>query len=1606
MNLITRLSLLCCQLVGALVWMGEAHAVSMSVSPSIGNAGTEINIEAERVNSLTDFQLDFAGTPPIPIGTIRSDDSGQISARVILPPLPAGEGLIRLRLVSPTGPILIATTPFSALAPLTFETTATGIHAGQSIPFSVTGLTAGSLRIDYEGAKVFGPVAVGDGSFNGKFIVPVDRPAQFPANAAFTVRNSIGNALVNHLDGNLRVLARLSSPFQIGIIQPPPSTTYRGEYFNVTGQFTTYANEAPPEHISLWYFGDDGEVIPLGSARAEFTNGQLGFGMVGVANGGLSMAASSNQHGDVGLFSSGTNANGMQIVVGTDRGRLDQLPDNRWQVRVHVVQQNGQPIVGALVQFDGVPGVADSSNGSNGLALLGSIMEYTQFTSMLSQYSTPSTDSRGCPLTLARKLTDANGYAEFEFLDEDLALAQVPIIIANDGGQIQHGPASRVRMAIDASQAGYGFQFTSGPDAGDFLPHIYRVNFVGTGDGDPAGDEIVFTDYYQDTVVQTSDRNSTFTLPLPPIVPMVGLYDTSIVPWTGRNESILVGSGAEQFSANRIVFGKVFSKRGINPSWIDASVEHFPTTIAVRTDPAVSGVVTEAKLYLDNNRNGSAEFISNFTTSASPVDCSIGGLDTSQTWRANLPANFDHQAAGRIEGYLYFKGGPASGEATQRIAIQMVEQDVSWLSASRYTEREVAFTLGGQGIGVYAMEDTADARVQLDRDPGYDIGRLDNRTDNTRAIGIYRNSGGGEINHAPLAGAHKEAGRSGSPTAVDVAKDVQYGPTTFTLIDQSYPLFYYVWGVPVLAGVEVGANFSLLAEIETRSKFSLSPERKPIFEMKTTPSLDLGLNFYLDLDVLFDLVDGGVDLNAIFALDMPITVDAAHPGGQISECFTASLLFAWHFEVFCLPLDFICDALNDIKGSKVLLSDQTGSGCGNAAPMSPIPAGTPSRPSSRIVPMHTAVAYSSTGAGFLAFTRDNSNGGAPPVLVVRPVNGGSFGRPNQDVILSRAPGIRSVDVVFHDRNRAVIVWAESDLDYAALAARTPVQRIAHQRIMYSVYDGEAWAPKAVLSGSNGGEGGIELAACTKNPVCPGGGEVLAVWTRDKSRDITAHRTQIYSARFNPYNGWSTPASVDPTALLDSSPSAAYVGDQPVVAFVRSTSGEFGDTDARRMAYKFLSDANNTVQMPAGLPGGVAWPSIVGLDTGGFALAYTHADDPRSFVGNTQRVEMANADQCAAGACTVAAQVLTDSNGRPIYGEKPTALVDSVGNVTVVLRGMGFGEGTDGSNTQVSDPIGMAAHTGELVSLAVSPLSSISNPQSLSIDGAGHLAPAAAYDPVLKRIVAVSTRGLEIPSQLSQKYLDGGAMPATSRAVAIAAAPSIGVFSAAQGVDLSLESVVSHNALLVAGTDIRIQTVVRNVGDAYTATNPRYLMQLSWDAPLSAGGTSAGSAIIISLASGQSRTTLTNIRVPDGFAPDQAHRLYASIVSNGNPTEDVQADNDSRFVEFGGMPVPTGISAASIPGTTLVQLVWDPIDDPANLIAGYRIWCHDGDGNWRHLGSSFNAGFLDVAAPISIERHYRVTSYSRNAIESIPSDEAVVTPGPIDPTDRIFANSFD
>lgn len=1578
--------------------VGAADAATLVATPARGAEGATIKINASGLAASTTYALEFVGSPATALGTLTTDPRGAIAAQRVLPALPVGGGKLRLKTTG-LGGTVVAFTTFTALAPMAFAPPAGSIHAGQSIAFQVTGLTPGTLSVLYEGEVVAGPVAVSQPTYRGRFAVPTDRPASLPANARVRVVNRAGRVTVAQLDTTMRVLPRLTSPFQIGVTQPAPVRPRREQRFRVAGTLDIAANEAPPTDLSLWYFGTDGAVVPLGSGQPQVGAGTATYAFDSAAPGIRSMTAAQAFSGQTRVMGTSRDTFGRTAVrVGPNTTTFEPLPDGRWRLTVRVRTNTGAPIPGAIVQIEGAPVVdPDAGVEFRGMSTLNSVVQAGSPLNQLAAYR--ATDAQGCPITLQRKIADNNGNVVFEFNDADLALLLRIVGDCVAGGECDLGDApSMVQLGIDASAQGYGFQFTEGDLEGDFLPHRYLLLFSGTGNDDAGDDQLDMVDWYQQDVVvlSESDRDATYTLALPPIVPRVAIFDVAIKPWVANSVAIDESSGNQGFGATRQIFGPINQLPTAQPyvGWLNAgAAAGYPTEITVRTDPAVTGTIPagNAKFFLDMNRDGNPEQVGTFAPSNIALDCSIEGLDKSITWRATVPSTLKNADAGLIKGKVVFTGVPGAGSATQQIGVQMINPGILWMAGSRYSQQSLIYSNGGQQVTRQALENTPDADIQLASNPGYEIGRLRNETNNTRLVSTTTWPTGNPFVSSAVDGTHMGAGRQGAPTMI---ASLDYGPVTTTLIDQDIPLFYYSWGIPFLASVEVGADFSLLAEISMQSRVELTAQKQPILaEFRTTPSLDLGLNFYIDLDALLDLIDAEVNLDATFGLRMPIVIRNGVNESPDPQ-FDNTLVFLWNFDIFCLPGDLACyiaEAALEGDGCERLLPTNDNRPC---PPFDRAPAGSSAtvadgRGATPTTSQNTALAYSDDGAGFMAFTRASVVPRTAPSLIVRPIDGADFGRVADETTLSQAPGIRSVALAFHDQDRAVAVWAENADPYDVMVGRTAVQRIARQRLMFAVWNGVEWSRKAQLTPPSGGEGGVDLAACTprSDARCPAGGEVLATWTRDTAGDITQHRTQVFTSRFTPARGWTTPQSLDSAALLDSAPSAAYVGAAPVVAFVRSTNGVFADTGARRIAYRFLG-TGNAVQLPADLPGGVAWPDIVATPDGGFAIAHTYAADPRAFVGNRQRVAMAYGAACASGACSVVAQPVNDSFGRAIYGERPTALVDAGGSVSVVLRGMGFGPGTGGSLARKPiDPIGMALHTGELIMLSTARGQRTVTPVALSGDGAVHRAPAAALDPELGQVVVASTRGPAVPASLRTKLEKAGLVDTgPSRAAGMTLESELGVYMATMGVDLAVESLASSTTALLGGRRMTATARVRNVGADYVAASAVQRVALSFDAPSGAGGIELGSANVGSLASGQSADVAITFTVPAGFSPDESHRLYARLLGSAAADIDVDESNDQGQLDFGGMPAVFGVHASTVPETRVVQVTWDAVPDPQRLLEGYRIWHHDGDGVWKHLGSSFVAGFLDLNAPVDRDRHYRVTSYSAKAIESPPGDE--------------------
>ena len=300
--------------LAALCFGTSAAAASLVITPAMGSAGSTIKVRAEGLSPSTSYTLEFVGSPATNLGSVSSSISGRIDTTRVLPSLPAGGGKMRLK----TGPLVgtvVAVTAFTALPAMSFTALATTVHAGQRIRYRVQNYAPGTLTLDYEGLTVAGPITVSGTSYAGQFAVPTDRPPSFPANAQLTVTNRVGRAIVNQLQATLAVQPPLLSPISIGITAPPPNLARSGQRFNVSGALNVAANEEAPEQVSLWYFGDNGDVFPLGAAEPQVVGSQGSYALAADAPGRLSMTAGQQANGQTALVGTTNNTYGRPVAT-------------------------------------------------------------------------------------------------------------------------------------------------------------------------------------------------------------------------------------------------------------------------------------------------------------------------------------------------------------------------------------------------------------------------------------------------------------------------------------------------------------------------------------------------------------------------------------------------------------------------------------------------------------------------------------------------------------------------------------------------------------------------------------------------------------------------------------------------------------------------------------------------------------------------------------------------------------------------------------------------------------------------------------------------------------------------------------------------------------------------------------------------------------------------------------------------------------------------------------------------------------------------------------------------------------------------------------------
>lgn len=1045
------------------------------------------------------------------------------------------------------------------------------------------------------------------------------------------------------------------------------------------------------------------------------------------------------------------------------------------------------------------------------------------------------------------------------------------------------------------------------------------------------------------------------------------------------------------------------------------------------TPGVVSGSLTEAELWIRQS-NGRLTKFGDFAPASSPASCDQVLQGTSQTWVAEINALAYRAWRYPYEGFLY-PGGPkkACGEirfsnsgfsGAREVCFEWQDPppslslfplqfaDDSDMNAVRVqAERQLADnsdrsntrgSLDGEPIRAPAAQDNSASRTQVlnaligadgPREQQLvmisDNGRQMNRSAGTRTETVDANRGG--------------------------TVSIPVGPNTeTTLLDFKMDLFRWFWGVPGLASADIYAQLRILIKFFAGGMLKLTPDAQVLLDYETRLRMLIGIVIGIEIGGFFGVIhDAQAALAGSVTTVWPLVIRNNAIDSQTSRpCFVFSLDFNASFDPAPLtPVPRI-----HVNGN--IVEHRTRPDCVGLSPfgyLETVPTvlaeidGLKGRSKAepppldfqdfRLLRRQPAVAYDEVGnAQVLALDEQNW-------LVARRMQGDEVASTH---VLSKAPSIHGAQIAYFDNDRAVAVWAESSLGAEDILNGTYKELVGGQVLYTAVWAGptRGWSGKQRL-GTQAGAGNVSLAACPAGrPGCPSRGEVLAAWQADDA---------VYYSQFGQFGistGWTDPKPLDPsvTATVGLSPSATYVGAQPVAVWVRRDLGSSIPEEVanRRLAYRFLV-LGGQAREATGLPVGVAAPSAAESADGGLRIAFTVADPDTGFISNRHALHVARGS-CAAGECTFTWTRLRDAFDRAIFVERPRLLrAPGEDEPQILARIMQFGDVDGESLVDASDPIGAIVGSGDLVSISSRFDASRARVLALTNDGAMHFAPVAAIDRLRGSLVALSAVYAPPAMDEAKSLLSGagkGLAPAYAKSKSLGGLLEMHSMPALP--DLVVEQVTASDSRPGGGQSIQIAVRVGNRGTGFLpARDGAARLDLRWDAP---EGTEAPAASLAlgALPAGAETVLSLNLDTPADMLAGQPRALFASLVV-AEDFEELDGENNRLRFDFDGLPSPTPVLSQLIVGVPFVQLNWPDPEDP--LVAGWRIYADDGDGQWQPLGSTPVNGFLDLSAQFDQERSYRVASFSADGAESAPSAVVTVAPRPLVPL-SIFANDFE
>lgn len=1483
-----------------------------------------------------EFILYSASLPDgLSLGTAIAGSGGAFRSLAFLPDVPAGDYTIAVN-----NRTLTPDTSLRVLAPPEIFLDQPGGPPGALVGFTVTNLTAGSLRLDYAGVPVFGPAPVAGGEYSSAFIVPRDRPAVLGEPVALAAVNLVNGRAVGRSE---TVFESMPSPspvdYTFSRVDLPTGEFAAGEPITVSGQISPAPDNLDLFSIKLLWKTQSGQVFPI-TQGLPLLQPDGGFTVQGqlpsLLNGAPAAAYPGAQIG-VALVQSYGNET-ISSIAYTPWGALKPLP----KFIVKVVDQNNNPIPNAIVDIRapfGAEAKGQTTEGpSNAYSSVSLSLQNQQVSqALVGVLPSGENDPFNCPPSGTYGRTDLNGLFTFEFDPEKVALMGTKYVLdpLHKDKYAQIPTEVVFPLTVNALYTGHG-QIVSGKPA----PFQLEVRFSS------------FSKEFYNKLTNQKLSTEPYVVVQPALPPGTAIdvpavpYFTGLPPFTVMNN--FLGSGDPLYA-----FGKFLSFPDplLYPNTIFSPAA---PTLALRFqhDSLAFGVLDEANLsFTLEGVKYSFQKQNSYTTACGKVE-----------YLAQI-TNPHRLKPGAYIGTMAIKD--LSGHTTRRYVQLTMTSPPDWIGDTKLQNRIVYYNASPGSVTGYtslfadvlapgAPETTSTVGANLNK-----IGQVDNAAGASynRGEGIY--PGGqvtkyfnGQVDTTALNQDKKLLLQKPAPGGTSI----NFGDTLTILDTGRIPMFRSVWGVPPIASATIGADMWFKADLTYNGTISFGGPAGSSYSLLVSPSGTVGVDAFLDVSALFGVISAHASAVPQISFSIPATFENGKKLDS-SRCFRYKLDIKWSASIGYCPLCLSEGGTKNIfKGHQP--SDADPQVCSDPALEAGVEAAAATQPPPDADPSIAADGFGHTLAvwrspdGLVVFSSYNGLSWSPPAALTGNTSSGS------------------PKIAFFAPNQALAAWAQNGLAPAQAAAADFDTLARSQHLVYAVWNGSAWSTLQNLTAPTTGEGSLALAGCMNTtPGCPAGGAVAAAWVRDAGANLSLRQFRLFYAVYTS-GAWSAVQAVDPASTAtDSEPSLAYDAGAPWIAWVRDADRDLGTLGDHRLAHRKLAPGEPVV-LDSALPAGPSQPSLAVDSQGRLALAFTVSTEPEAFISNKR--QLYSARQACTPTCAWSYQALVDSHGRAIFGEGPSLALGEQDQAVIVYRALGLGPLANGLPAVFAgDAPGVIMGTGAIAQLHVDFAGAVFNPQYLTQGAAPGWQAAAAYDPLLQQVVVTAAEGPALPLVGQEALSASQPERITLDEPVIFASPPLLP-------DYAMLSALPSTQYPDPDVPFTVSLRLENRGAAPGRIGGSPVLAAAWDAPPGAG-LPAGSLLVSELETTNAVTvTLAITHAPDLTAE---RRLYFGI----NPQQvlsEIGYANNSLALPIGGLPVPQDLSATAQQGQTLVILEWTPISDPR--IAGFRIYRQDALGNVTPVGSSFTNGFADLTPLLGQEYEYLVASYDQSGSESARS----------------------